>query len=382
MPDESLLARARERVPAFLDDLAMLSGMECGTYDKSGVDAVGAMLRARLEGLGFAVEAHDGGALGDTLVARLRGDGRARLLLIGHLDTVYPRGWPAEHPFTIDGDRATGPGTADMKAGLLCGLYALDLLRAAGFSGFGEIAYVLNSDEEIGSPSSHEVIEAAAAGRDAALVLEAGRANGNIVSARKGIGRYTLSVSGRSAHAGVEPDKGRNAILELAHHVVALQGLNGTVPGATLNVGVVEGGTRTNVVPDSATARLEVRAADRAGLDAIMEAVGHSAARTFVDGTSAVLSGEVEHLPMEKTAASARLIAWCQESAAAAGFAVEDTATGGASDGNTTAGMGIPTLDGLGVVGGGAHSPGEYVVISSIAPRVAMLAGLIERICV
>ena len=379
--DNGLLADVQSRLDSFLRDLAALSDMDCGTYDKPGVDAVGQVLRDRLERMGLAVEVYDGGALGDSLVARWRGRGSARLLLIGHLDTVYPRGWPREHPFRIEGDVARGPGTADMKGGLLAGLYALDALRAVGFDRFAEIALVLNSDEEIGSPTSQPLIEREARGRNAVLVLEAGRENGDIVSARKGVAQFTVHVRGRAAHAGVEPHKGRNAIVELAHRIVALHGLNGTVPGATVNVGVVQGGTRSNVVPAAARADVDVRAVDRASLDAIIGAVRACIAQMTVPDTAATLEGGVTHPPMEKTPASARLVEWCQAAARDAGFDVRDAATGGGSDGNTTAALGVPTLDGLGPVGGLDHSPDEYVSIPSIAPRTAMLAGLMQRIC-
>lgn len=381
MPEHRFLAYTQSKLDLFVGDLAALSTMDCGTYDKSGVDAVGRVMREKLERLGLTVDAHDGGELGDSLVARWTGGGTARLLLLGHLDTVYPRDWPAEHPFSIEGDVAHGPGTADMKAGVLAGFYALETLHAAGFDRFAEIAFVLNSDEEIGSPSSKALIEREAQGRDAVLVLEAGRENGDIVSARKGLAGFDLYVQGRSAHAGVEPHKGRSAILELAHQIVALQALNSTIPSATVNVGVVEGGIRPNVVPADASAQIDVRAFDRRSLDAIIAAVHACADQTTVADTTVRLEGGITHLPMEKTAATARLVGWCQEAARDAGFEVRDAATGGGSDGNTTAAIGVPTLDGLGPVGGLDHSPREYVAIPSIAPRTAMLAGLIERLC-
>ena len=381
MSDHPLLAYMQSKLALFVGDLEALSTMDCGTYDKGGVDAVGRIMREKLTHLGLTVDAHDGGELGDSLVARWTGRGTARLLLLGHLDTVYPRGWPAEHPFYVEGDVAHGPGTADMKAGVLAGYYALETLQATGFDRFAEIAFLLNSDEEIGSPSSKELIAREARGRDAVLVLEAGRENGDIVSARKGLAGFDLHVTGRSAHAGVEPHKGRSAILELAHQIVALQAIDGTIPGATVNVGVISGGIRPNVVPQEADAQIDVRAFDRHGLDAVIAAVQETARHTTVPDTSVRLEGGITHLPMEKTAATARLVAWCQEAACDAGFDVSDAATGGGSDGNTTAAGGIPTLDGLGPVGGLDHSPREYVDIPSIAPRTAMLAGLIERIC-
>ncbi|MGH2411347.1 MAG: M20/M25/M40 family metallo-hydrolase, partial [Chloroflexota bacterium] len=247
MPESSFVPYLTPRLSELLAELAALSAMDCGTYDKAGVDAVGRLIRAKAEARGATVESFAGGELGDSLVATWRGTGMARVLLVGHLDTVYPRDWPTEHPFTIEGDRAHGPGTADMKGGLLTGLYALDALRASGFANFAEIAFVFNSDEEIGSPSSTALIRRIAEGRDAVLVLEPGRANGNIVSARKGMGTFELTVTGQAAHAGVDPEKGRSAILEMAHQTLALHALSNVPAGVTVNVGMVNGGTRGNV---------------------------------------------------------------------------------------------------------------------------------------
>ena len=381
MHERDFLAYLQPKQDLILTELATLSMMDCGTDNKSGVDAVGRVMCARLESLGLEVESHDGGERGDTLVGRWRGGGRARLLLVGHLDTVYPPGWPEEHPFSVEGDIARGPGTCDMKAGVLVGLYALDALRAAGFDHFAEIAFILNGDEEVSSPVSSAIIAREALGRDAVLVLEAARENGDIVSARKGFAQFDLHVQGRAAHAGVEPEKGRHALLEMAHQIVALQALNGMIPGATINVGVATGGMRRNIVPDEARAELDVRARDAAGMDATIAALRAQTARTTVPGVTVTLEGGVVRAPMEKSAANTRLVEWCQEVAHALGFAVQDTATGGGSDANNTAALGIPTIDGLGPIGGLDHSPHEYITISSVIPRTAMLAGLIARIC-
>jgi glutamate carboxypeptidase len=381
VPGSAFVDFLTPRLPEILDQLANLSMMDCGTYDKAGVDAVGQLIRARTEAAGAAVEISLDEKLGDSFVARWQGKGTARLLLVGHLDTVYPLGWPKDHPFHIDGDRAHGPGAADMKGGLLSGLYALDALRSAGFTNFAEIAFVFNSDEEIGSPSSTPFIRRLAEGRDAVLVLEPGRANGNIVSARKGMGTFELAVTGQSAHAGVDPEKGRSAVLELAHQTIAFHALADLPAGISVNVGTVNGGMRPNVVAAEASARIDLRARTVEDLERTIAAMQASAAAPTVHGTTVTLSGKIGHQPMVRTEAIALLAALCQEAAHDAGFSVDETATGGGSDGNTTAAMGIPTLDALGPVGGGAHSPGEYLEISSIVPRAAMLAGLIQRVC-
>ncbi len=381
MPGSAFVDYLTPRLPEFLDQLATLSMMDCGTYDKPGVDAVGRLIRSLVEAAGAVVETSPDEKLGDSFVARWQGGGSARLLLVGHLDTVYPPGWPKDHPFHIDGDLAHGPGGADMKGGLLTGLYALGALRASGFTNFAEVAFVFNSDEEIGSPSSTPFIRRLAEGRDAVLVLEPGRANGNIVSARKGMGTFELAVTGQSAHAGVDPEKGRSAVLELAHQTIALHALANLPAGISVNVGTVSGGMRPNVVAAEASARIDLRARTVEDLDRTIAAMQALASARTVPGTTVTLSGKIGHQPMVRTEAIARLVALCQASARDAGFAVDETATGGGSDGNTTAAMGVPTLDALGPVGGGAHSPGEYLEVSSIVPRAAMLAGLIQRIC-
>lgn len=368
------------KLDQFLQELATLSAIDCGSHNKAGVDRAGLYMRTKLETLGATVEVHPHATMGDTLVGRWRGTGTARLLLIGHLDTVYPDGWPEAHPFHIAGDIARGPSTADMKAGVLAGCYAVEALRATNFTDFAEIAYILNSDEEVDSSSSRNVIEQEALGRDAVLVLECGRENGDIVSARKGIGHFTLEVQGRAAHAGVEPERGRHAILELAYQIIKFQGFNGYKPGVTVNVGVINGGTYPNVVPAEARAIVDVRATERVALNDVIAALQEAVSHTTVADIVATLTGGISRPPMEKTQATARLVELCREVAHSLGLIVNDAATGGTSDANFTSTLGIPTLDGLGPVGGLDHSPDEYILVSSIVPRTAVLAGLMQAV--
>jgi len=366
----------------FLRDLTTLCSLDCGTDDKEGVDAVGRLVEALLVARGFSVERTPDHSGGDVLTARLRGRGDARILLLGHLDTVYPKGWAAVHPVSVDvgADTLRGPGTADMKAGILAGLYAVEALRTGGDDAWGEITFVLNADEETGSAFSSALIEHEAAGCAAALVLEAGRANGDIVVARKGFAVFDLFVQGRAAHAGVEPWKGRSAVLEMAHHIIALHALNDLYPGATVNVGVVDGGTRRNVVPAEAHALIDVRAVDVVSLDSLVAAVKRDAQQRTVPDTTTRLDAGIARPPLERSGGGDRLASWYGEAARALGISVGEAATGGGSDGNTTAALGIPTLDGLGPVGGDAHTPDEWVRLSSIVPRIAALAGLISSI--
>src|SRR5262249_44800353 len=234
--------------------------------------------------------------------------------------------------------------------------------------------------EEIGSPSSGPLIRRLAGEHDAALVLECGRANGDVVSARKGVTDYRIWIRGRAAHAGVEPDEGRSAVIEAAHKVLAIAGVHGRWPGVSCNVGVLRGGTRTNVVPEDAVLEVDLRAPELGALEEAEREIARICAEPTTEGMTISVESEGWHRPMEKTTASQRPVDAAVAVAAELGFELRDTATGGASDGNTTSAAGCPTLDGLGPVGGAAHSSDEWLDVASIVPRTAMLAGIIARL--
>jgi glutamate carboxypeptidase len=379
----ALREAVEEELPAYLEDLATLVNIDCGSYTKAGVDQVGRWTARFLERLGASVTTLPDERLGDTVVATLRGQpGAPRALLIGHMDTVFDAGTARKRPFRVADGRAYGPGVTDMKSGLLGGLFALMALRAAAddeanWLPFEQLVFIANPDEEIGSPVSTPAIRAAALEADVAFVLECARANGDIVSSRKGTVDLRLTVTGKAAHAGVEPEKGRSALLEAAHQVIALHALNGRWPGVTCNVGVLHGGTRPNVVPEEAVLEVDLRSPSRADLEAAEAAVRAVCAAPTVPDVTTAVEEMGRHWPMEKLAASGRLVEHATSLARRLGFELRDTATGGASDANTTAGLGVPTLDGLGPVGGLDHSPDEYLEIDSIVPRVALLAALL-----
>jgi glutamate carboxypeptidase len=267
-----------------------------------------------------------------------------------------------------------------MKSGLLAGLYALRAVLARGPIPFERITFVANPDEEIGSPSSTPHIRGLAATTDVCLVLECARANGDIVSSRKGILDARIVVRGRAAHAGVEPEKGRSAIVAAADLVTRLHALNGRIEGVTVGVGVIGGGTRPNIVPDRCALEVDVRAIRRADLEAVEAEIRALLASLAVPDTTAELEVMARWWPMEKLERSGRLVEHAKELAGRLGFEVRDAATGGASDANTTAGMGVASIDGLGPIGGMDHSPEEYLEIGSIVPRTALLASLILAI--
>jgi glutamate carboxypeptidase len=381
---DALRASIAADLPVYLSDLEKLVNIDCGTYTKDGVDEVGHWTAGFLSDLGADIDIRPdpAGRFGNTIVATFQGktDG-PRILLIGHMDTVFDPGTAAERPFRIDDDTAHGPGVTDMKSGLLAGLYAIKaIVGELGGLPFERLTFIANPDEEIGSPTSVGHIREAAADVDVCLVLECARANGDIVSARKGILDTRLTVQGRAAHAGVEPEKGRSAILEAARIVRDLHALNGRWPGVTVNVGRIAGGTRPNVVPERCEIEVDVRATTADGLARAEDAVRDVAAATEVEGTTVDPQIMVAWQPMEKLERSGRLVEHATAVAERLGFEVHDTATGGASDANTTSGLGVPTLDGLGPIGGNDHSPAEYLDVDSIVPRTAMLAGLLLAI--
>ena len=375
----SLDAAAR-LIDPFLDDLRILVDIDSGTYTPGGVAAVADQLQPRFEALGAAVERVPGEALGPQLVARFKGSGAGRVLLIGHMDTVFPEGEVARRPFAVRDGQAFGPGVLDMKSGLLVGLYALRLLREAAETPFEELTFICNSDEEIGSPESRALIRREAERADAALVLEPTSDVERLTVARKGVGMYQLMVTGLSAHAGVEPKKGHSAIVELAHKVLAVTALNGQQAGLTLNVGVVHGGERPNVVPDAAEAHIDIRVTSPEQIEWVEGELRRVAEECSVAGTTCVLRGSFAHRPFQQSERSRALFALARDEAAALGLTLRGEPTGGGSDGNTTAALGVPTLDGLGPAGGQAHNPGEHIEIASVAPRIALLTGLLRRI--
>jgi glutamate carboxypeptidase len=377
-------ASVRAAESAYLADLERLVNIDCGSYTPSGVEEVATFVAGFLASLEAEVvtNADPDGRLGPTIVGTVQGtEGTGpRLLLIGHMDTVFDPGTAAERPFRTEGDQAYGPGVTDMKSGLLTGLYGLrtliELTRESGLP-FERVIFVANPDEEIGSPSSSPHIRALAPYADACFVLECARANGDIVSSRKGTIDLVLTIHGRAAHAGVEPEKGRSAILEAARIVRDLHALNGRWPGVTVNAGVISGGTRPNVVAERCVLEVDVRATDAASQDEAEAAIRALASATEVPDTTVDVERRARHRPMEKLERSGRLVDHAVAIARRLGFEVKDTATGGASDANTTSGLGVPTLDGLGPIGGNDHSPAEYLDLASVVPRTALFAGLL-----
>jgi glutamate carboxypeptidase len=377
VPMRALLAGARRKQSALLDLTRQLVRAESPSGDKAAVDACMAVAVAQAKGLDGRVKLHRQRSFGDVLEARFgpkTKSGAAKpILLLGHLDTVWPLGTLKTMPCRLGEGRLWGPGTLDMKAGVAMAFTAVEMLAEAKLLE-REIVLLLNSEEEVGSPVSRPITERLAAGCDAVYVLEAAQGLA-YKTARKGTGTWRIAVTGEAAHAGVDFEKGANAIRELARVVEAVSGWTNLKRGLTVSVGVAGGGTQSNVIPAAAWAEVDVRIARKA--DGARIERKFARLRAVDKGCSLAATGGINRPPMERTRGTVKLFRRARELAAKLGFELEEAATGGASDGNFTAALGVPTLDGMGAVGEGAHARHESVVLEHLAPRTALLAGLL-----
>ena len=367
------------RLEDVLADLRAFVELESPTSDKEACDRASRHLAERFRAYARAEIAwHPQDRYGDHFEARV-GAGARRILLLGHCDTVWPVGTIRRLPCRIDGDRLTGPGSFDMKYGDIQALWGLRLVAEGGLGADKTFVFFGNTDEEVGSPTSRPIIERLARDAECVLVLEpAVGPEGAIKLWRKGVGIYHLDVDGIASHAGADPEQGRSAILELAHQVVDLQGLNDSAAGTTLNVGVIRGGTRANVVAARAEAEIDLRVRTSEAARLAHERILNRP--TFVAGTTVHVRGGLNRPPMEESAGARRLYALAERIAAEEGFALPAGGTGGGSDGNFTAALGVPTLDGLGAVGDGGHADHEHVRVSTIAPRLTWFARLLAEL--
>ncbi|MHA3836040.1 M20 family metallopeptidase [Terrabacter sp. AAH1] len=379
-----LLALASEHLDAFVVDLRTLVSIDSGSGDADGVRRVADWSCARLEQAGFAVERRevtgtDGLPLGPVVVARRPGTGR-RVLLFAHMDTVFAPGTASSRPFRLDGHRALGPGVCDDKGGLLAGVHACELLVASGLADGVDLTVALTPDEEIGAPGSAPVLAELARESDVALCLEGARESGDLVASRKGVADVHFRLRGRAAHSGIEPGRGASAAVEAAHLALDVAALDRSAPGLTVNVGVLEAGSRPNVVAEEARIVAEVRATSSDVLDVVVRQLRRRAAEPVNAGVAIELEVRDRTDPMERTTSSDALARLALSTAAELGLDIDAVATGGVSDANIVAATGCPTLDGLGPVGGDDHSESEWLDISSVPTRTALLASLVARL--
>ena len=303
-------------------------------------------------------------------------------MFLGHMDTVFPTGEVEKRPFVTDGDRASGPGVCDMKAGLLVALHVLEALNHDGVLNQLSIGVCFNGDEEVGSGSSRRWIEANAGKSQRVFVFEPCRPGHRFVLQRKGGGGYRITARGTAAHAGVEPEKGANAAVEIAHQVIAIQQFNDRVgKGAAAHVTVIRGGEKTNIIPDEAQASVDVRVARKSDVAPVEAFFKSLPAHTHVPGVTLSVTGGVDRPPMESDDRTLQLWHQIETEASQMGLKIEYIATGGCSDGNFTSALGVPTIDGMGLVGANAHRDDEYVELGSIVPQIQLIASVCKVLC-
>lgn len=365
------------RTPDMLTTLTTLVEMESPSENKPAVDALGAHLAGQLRQLGALVTVHQTATAGNHLEAHW-GLGRPeeRMVLLCHMDTVYDLGTLARQPVRVDDDKLFGPGTLDMKASIAIGLTVLDELKRRRQWPARPLTWLITSDEEVGSTTSRTLIEDTCRGAALVLCLEPGTSTGALKTARKGIGDFTLTVRGQAAHSGIDHARGRNAIVELAHHLLTIHGLTNYEVGTTLNVGVVRGGSRSNVVPDEASAQIDLRVPTLAEAERVLAVV--RGLQPVTPGTTLEVSGGLNRPPMPRDALMQETFATTQRIAALLDLTLTEASTGGGSDANFVAPLGVPLLDGLGAVGDGAHSEREHILIPSLPDRAALLAALLS----
>ena len=368
------------RQNALVKTICELVEIESPSDNKPAADRMGGFLAGMFEAIGGRACLHRAQDFGDNLQIDFPGRESVKpVLLLGHFDTVYPLGTLATMPCRIQDGRLYGPGTLDMKSGIALMLYAIEALKAWHKGLPRPVTVFLVSDEEVGSNSSRQITESLAKESAAVLVLEpAAGLRGAVKTARKGVGEYILTVRGVAAHAGLEPGKGHSAIVELARQITALAKLNDRESGISVNTGVIRGGTRTNVVAAEATAEIDVRiknAKQAVALDRKIRSL-----KPIDKHCKLSVEGGINRMPMERTAGVAALYQKAVAVAKQMDWKLEEAAVGGGSDGNFTAGLGVPTLDGLGGVGSGAHAAHEHIVIAELPRRALLLAELIEAI--
>jgi glutamate carboxypeptidase len=378
MTPDTLADRFKTLLPEAVRLLKILVECESHSLDKAGVDCLASLLARELDFRGARAQILTCSSRGNALRAEIGSTGPAPVLFLGHLDTVWPQGTTAHRPFRVNAGRAFGPGVFDMKAGLLLCLLLCDAIRSRWVEARRPVRFLFTADEELGTETGLEHIRSAANGCAAALCLEPPLPGGAAKTSRKGVGVLTVRVKGISAHAGVNHEQGANAIVELSRQLVRIQGMTDYTRGVTLSVGTVKGGLTSNVVPDAAEASVDFRVSTLEDADELMHALR---ALQPVDSRCALeIEGGLNRPPLVRSAAISALFEIARDAAAASGFLLGEGGTGGGSDGSFTAAMGVPTLDGLGVDGDGAHAEHEQVLIEDIPRRAAFLSRMLSAL--
>lgn len=379
--DARVWAAAEAARPAQLKLLEQVVNIDSGTGDVEGGRRVAAILAERLKAIGMTIESVPAEAPGlpDNTVATLKGKGKGRILLIAHLDTVFGPGTAARWPFRIDGDTAYGPGVADEKGGVVEGIYALQILRDLGFTDFKQITFLIETSEERGSPGTRGLIDRLVKSHDVELNLEPGDAPDVITVWRKGSATFNVDVKGRAAHAGVAPQDGRNAAVELMHQLDGLEAFPTSGPGLTVNLTILKAGSRYNIIPEDAHAEINVRIRQKSDLDRVEAALKARAAAPSIPDTKVTVSRETSFPPLPDNPQTDALAARAKAIYAGLGLALGTGGNGGASESALAHEAGTSALDGLGPVGGGFHSEKEWLDVRSVTPRLYLLVKLIQE---
>jgi glutamate carboxypeptidase len=380
--DAKVWAAAQAARPGQLQLLEQAVNIDSGTGDVEGGRKVAALLAPRLQALGMSIETVPAEipGLADNTVATLKGTGKGRILMIGHLDTVFDPGTVAKRPYRAEGDTAYGPGVGDEKGGVIQGLYALELLKQLGFRNFKQIVFLIETSEERGSPGTRKLIDRLLKDADVELNLEPGDAPDVITVWRKGSSSFYIDVKGRAAHAGIAPQDGRNAALELINQLKAIEQFPKSGDGLTANLTLMSAGSRYNIIPEDASAAINVRIREKADAEKVAEALEASAKTTVVPDTKVTVRREPSFPPLPNNAATDALAVRAQAIYAGLGLTLGTGGNGGASESALAAEAGVPALDGLGPVGGGFHSDKEYLDLKSVTPRLYLLTKLLMEL--
>jgi glutamate carboxypeptidase len=380
--DAKVWAAAEKARPGQLKLLEEVVNIDSGTGDVEGGRKVAAVFKPRLEALGMTVEMVPAEApnLPENLVATLKGAGKGRILLVAHLDTVFEPGTAAKRPFKIAGDRLTGPGVGDEKGGVVQGICALQILKDLGFKDFGQITFLIETSEERGSPGTRKLIDRLVRDADVELNLEPGDAPAVITVWRKGSNSFYIDVKGRPAHAGVAPQEGRNAALELIHQLDTLKQFPTSGEGLTANLTLMSAGARYNIIPEDASAAINVRVRDKADIEKVAHALETSAKTTVIPDTKVTIRREASFPPLPNNPGTDALADRAEAIYAGLGMKISRGGNGGASESALAYEAGVAALDGLGPVGGKFHSEEEYVELKSVTPRLYLLTKLIMEL--
>jgi glutamate carboxypeptidase len=378
--DAKVWAAAEAARSAELKLLEQVVNIDSGTGDVDGGRKVAAILGARLKAMGFAVESvkAEADGLPENTVATLTGTGKGRILLIGHIDTVFEPGTVAKRPFRMDAEKAYGPGVSDEKGGVIEGVYALQILHDLGFKDFKQIVFLIETSEERGSPGTRKLIEKVVRDADVELNLEPGDTPDVMTVWRKGGSTYTIDVTGRAAHAGIAPQEGRNAATELIHQIQLDDIFPKSGDGLTANLTILQAGSRGNIIPDHASAEINVRVRDKADYDRVQAIMAKNALTTLVPDTKVTVTHEGSFPPLANNPGTDALAAKAEAIYAGLGLTITRGGNGGASESAMAYEAGIPALDGLGPAAANFHAPTEYLLLGTVTPRLYLLTKLIQ----